>query len=922
MKKVLLTMLVLSFGFFLQAQISATSPTFITESYTGDVEITFDATLGSAGLKDFTGDVYAHVGVITDKSATNSDWKYVVTPWPNTTNLALANTAKNKLTALGNNKYKLVLTGGVRAYFGVAAADKVLKIAIVFRSADGKKEGKTAAGGDVLVDVYEAGLNIGFQRPEGNTTLAAGTAYNISVTTSLAVTTLNLYVNGTIVKTANGATTLTHTYTFATANDYILIAEGILGGQTMRDTAYVCVPQDVTSQTRPSGTQVGINYIDANTVTLVLHAPGKGNVFVLGEFNDWIQLNAFQMKKDGDYFWTTLNNLTSGHVYGFQYLVDGSIRISDPYTEMVLDPSDDKWINEKHDIYPNLLAYPDGKTEGLVATFQTAKPAYNWEVPNFTMPNRDNMVIYELLLRDFTVEKSLDAAIEKLDYLKDLGVTAIELMPVQEFDGNNSWGYNPNHFFAADKAYGSEQTYKRFVDECHKRGIAVILDVVFNHATGQFPYAKMWWNAATNKTASNNPYFNVDAPHPYSVFHDFNHEYQPTRDYFKRVLQFWINEYKIDGYRLDLTKGFTQNSSSESTASNYDESRINILTDYYNAAKTAKADVMFILEHFCSSSEETELANRGMYLWRNLNNAYSQTAMGYQSDSDFSGMNSLPRRWVGFAESHDEERNFFKAKTYGVGNVKADSVYRISRVPLNIAFATLVPGPKMIWQFGELGYDYSIDAFGGRTSEKPAAWSYLDLVHRKAAYDMSSRVITLRKMYPTAFTLGNFTLNIGSSDWSNGRRIALAHTDLNMVVLGNFQADASITANPNFSKTGTWYNALTGAELNVTNTSMTINMQPGELLVYTDRKINFPNSIDSATENSKNGIFPAVTEGKIYIKSNDIIKQVAVYNLNGSLILTKELSDQSVDLSTLESGLYLIKLYSASSETVHKLIRK
>ena len=99
----------------------------------------------------------------------------------------------------------------------------------------------------------------------------------------------------------------------------------------------------------------------------------------------------------------------------------------------------------------------------------------------------------------------------------------------------------------------------------------------------------MWWNATSSQTAANNPFFNVTAPHPYSVFHDFNHEYQPTRDYFKRVLQFWINEYKIDGYRLDLTKGFTQNSSTESTASNYDQSRINILTDYYNAAKSAKS---------------------------------------------------------------------------------------------------------------------------------------------------------------------------------------------------------------------------------------------------------------------------------------------------------------------------------------------
>ena len=627
------------------------------------------------------------------------------------------------------------------------------------------------------------------------------------------------------------------------------------------------------------------------------------------------------MKKDGDYFWTTLSNLTPGHIYGFQYLVDGTIRISDPFAEMVLDPWNDKSINEKYNIYPNLKAYPEGKTEGLVTTFQTNRPAYNWEITNFQMPERDNMVIYELLLRDFTVEKSLDAAIAKLDYLRTLGITAVELMPVQEFDGNNSWGYNPNHFFAPDKAYGNAETYKRFIDECHKRGIAVILDVVFNHATGQFPYAKMWWNATSNQTDANNPYFNVTAPHPYSVFHDFDHEYQPTRDYFKRVLQYWINEYKIDGYRLDLTKGFTQKSSTEATASNYDQSRIDILTDYYNAAKAAKSDVMFILEHFCSSSEETELANRGMYLWRNVNNAYSQSAMGYQSSSDFGGMNSLPRRWVGFAESHDEERNFFKAKTHGFGTVKTDSVYRISRVPLNIAFTALVPGPKMVWQFGEMGYDYSIDALGGRTSEKPSAWSYLNLAHRKAAYDMSSKIITLRKLYPTAFTQGNFALNIGSSDWANGRRIALTHNDLNMVVLGNFQPDASITANPNFPKTGMWYELLTGQELNVTNTQMTMNMQKGQLLIYTDRKVDIGSGVNTVKAEINCTIHPNVTTGKVWISTTSEVRNVNIYNVHGALQLNRS-NTSEIDASDLSSGMYLMEIVTDEGKAIEKFVKR
>ncbi len=228
---------------------------------------------------------------------------------------------------------------------------------------------------------------------------------------------------------------------------------------------------------------------------------------MFGEFNDWSQLNAYQLKKDGEYWWITLTGLTPGKIYAYQYLVDGTIRSSDPYTELVLDPWNDKWINEYRTIYPNLKPYPEGKTEGLVATFQTAKPDYNWEITNFSMPAKENLVIYEMLLRDFTTEKSLQAAIGKLDYLKNLGITAVELMPIHEFDGNNSWGYNPNHYFAPDKAYGTPEMYKKFIDECHKRGMAVILDMVFNQASGICPFGNFYHVFSCLSSSSSLPCF-------------------------------------------------------------------------------------------------------------------------------------------------------------------------------------------------------------------------------------------------------------------------------------------------------------------------------------------------------------------------------------------------------------------------------
>lgn len=910
MKKSTLTLLVLLISAFAWAQIVTTTPTIITDDYTGPVEVIFDATKGTAGLKDFTGNVYAHTGVFTETSP--STWAHAPV-WGD-------NAAKYKLTSLGANKWKLLITPNMAGYYGLNAGEKVTKLCFVFRSEDKTKEGKDTGGADILVPVYKAGLNVTFTNPTANQTVAVGSVVDFSVASSVAAN-LNLLINNTSVKTANSATTLSYSHTFSTANDYTVVASATVGATTVYDTVKISVPLPVTVEPRPAGVKNGINYIDNSTVTLVLYAPGKSNVFVIGEFNEWAQLNEYQMKKDGDYWWITLSGLTPGKMYAYQYFVDGSIKISDPYTELVLDPWNDKWINEHYNIYPGLKAYPEGKTEGLVATFQTAKPAYNWEVPNFSTPKRENMVIYELLLRDFTVERSLEAAIAKLDYLKTLGITAVELMPIQEFDGNNSWGYNPNHYFAPDKAYGSPEMYKKFIDECHKRGMAVILDIVLNHATGIHPYAKLWWNSSTSKTSTQNPYFNVDAPHPYSVFHDFNHTYAGTKDMFKRMVQYWITEYKVDGYRLDLTKGFTQTSSSEATASNYDQSRIDNIAEYYNAAKAVKSDVMFILEHFCADNEEMQLAYKGMYLWRNVNNAYSQSAMGYQSSSDFSRMNAGPRNWVGYAESHDEERNFYKAKAFGLGNLMTDSLARVARVPLNIAFTTLIPGPKMIWQFGEMGYDYSIDSNGGRVDAKPSAWSYLNLAHRKAAYDASSKVISLRRLYPDAFTTGSFSLQVAEADWNAGRRIALTHADLNMVALGNFRTDATISANPSFQKTGTWYELLSGETLNVTNLSMAIDIPAGGLKIYTDRKIIFNTAVDELEINADCEVYPTTTEGRLFIATDSELKAVKIYDLQGALQM--QLSNKKeIDIDQLNNGLYLMEVTTNKAKSVHKIIKK
>lgn len=603
-------------------------------------------------------------------------------------------------------------------------------------------------------------------------------------------------------------------------------------------------PAAVKNASLPSEVKEGINVVNPSTVTLVLYDKDKNGghkeyAHVIGDFNGWKLTNddKSQMFRDetAGCWWITITGLDAAKEYAFQYYVgtqkEGPMRLADAYCEKILDPDNDKYIPAS--TYAENKKYPEGAI-GIASVFRIQKDSYSWNA--FTTPSKDKLLIYELHLRDFTLSKDLNGAMQKLDYLKSLGVNAIELMPVQEFDGNDSWGYNPCFYFAMDKAYGTPITYKQFINACHQAGMAVILDVVYNHATGAHPFAKLYWDATNNRTAENNPWFNVKEPHPYGVFQDFNHESALVKAFVKRNLAFLLDEYHVDGFRFDLTKGFTQRSSTEETAGNYDASRIAILKEYNAAVKAIKPDALVIMEHFCEEREEAELAKEGMMLWRNLNNAYCQSAMGYSENSGFGALITINTAmpddsWVGFMESHDEERMAYKQTAYSKEPLKSNLQARMKQLATNAAFFLTVSGPKMIWQFGELGYDVSIDE-GGRTGQKPPHWDYLDNDSRKGLHDAYAHLMALRRNNPDLFGQSAFKhWKVSASDWAQGRFLTLETvTGKRLVVVGNF-TDATITVTPGFSATGTW-KELDGQELSVTSASQSVTVPAHEYKLY------------------------------------------------------------------------------------------
>lgn len=599
--------------FIAKAQIVTTNPAFPIEGKA--VTLIFDAAQGTAGLKGYTGDVYAHTGVITDQSEKESDWRYA-SDWN-------VNVAKYKMTSLGNNKWELNITPDVRSYYGVPAGEKILKMAFVFRSSDGKKEGKDTGGKDIFVDIHETGLTVRFDQPSGIATLNSGETLAMKASASM-VADMKLFVGNEPIATQSNVKEITAEHTFLQAGNFEIRVEASIGGQTETATRTVNVLGETVQAPLPANVRPGINYLSIHEATLVLQAPKKKTVHVVGDFNDWKLSPEYQLKQDGEFFWITLSGLEREKEYAFQYVVDGTIYIADPYADKVLDPWNDSYIPST--VYPDLKPYPTGKAEGIVSVLQTGQTPYQWQVTDFKKPDRNQLMVYEMHIRDFTSEHSFNAAKDKLPYLKQLGINAIELMPVNEFEGNSSWGYNPSFYFAVDKYYGTKNDMRAFVDECHRQGIAVIIDLVLNHSFGQSPFYLLY-READGTPSADNPWYNQKSNIPNAALqwgYDFNHQSTYTRALVDSVAGFWMKEYKVDGFRYDFTKGFS-NTSQDTWANKYDAERIANLKRMSSEIWKRNSDAYVIIEHLTEgTTEEKELGEAGIMLWRNMNHAYCE----------------------------------------------------------------------------------------------------------------------------------------------------------------------------------------------------------------------------------------------------------------------------------------------------------
>ena len=869
----------------------------------------------------------------------------------------------NKMTNNGNGTYSFTFTP--TTLFGTTG---ITKMGMLVKAKDGSGDKKSqdflTSVGKVLVTITNPTTNPVVVNPGASLQLSATMKFQGTTT----IGSYKVYLNDNEIASGNGFPTYSTTLTNLTTSGVIKVV-GTPDGQT--DTGEksidLIVAPTVTIQKIPNGMIEGINYnpSDPTKATLVLNAPGKEFVYVVGSFNNYQKSNSYLMKKDStadsNKFWIELTGLTPGQIETYQYWVYDNnpianspteVKTADPYSTLVLSPFDDPYIPAS--TYPNLPAYPAGQ-EREVTVLQTGQTPYNWQVTNFTKPQKEDLVIYEVLIRDFGSNRNFQDLIDRMDYFKNLNINAIELLPVMEFEGNESWGYNTSFHMALDKFYGTENKFKEFIDVCHQNGIAVILDVALNHAFGRNPMVRMWMNDPDGDgwgdPSTENPYFNTTPRHSYNVGSDFNHSNPRTKEYVKRVVKHWIEEFKIDGFRWDLTKGFTQNctENDEGCTNAYQADRVAVLKEYADYSWSLDPTHYVIFEHLGSENEEKEWANyrydegKGVMMWGNMNYAYNELTMGYTSDISGIGHKSRPQfqgpRVIGYAESHDEERLMYKNLMYGNSTNSSHDVKdlntALSRMSALGAVTLTVPGPKMIWHFGDLGMENSIFTCNDGSVNDPSGndgdckldtkpqpqWTgnWLADTNRNKIYNDWARMIALKTNEPVfkgdyIMTTDNLTPSIEIFD------SALSDSDLNkVIVLANFDV-TSQTMNTTIPTGQTWYD-LMDATGNTTYSGATVTIAAGQFRIFGNKASTL--STDSFESVSGFTIYPNPVNHTF--KVNKEVNMLDIYDLTGKRIKSFKgdfTQADSFDISDLNQSIYLIKVENKNGQVLtSKLIK-
>ncbi len=526
---------------------------------------------------------------------------------------------------------------------------------------------------------------------------------------------VELWLNGERVETFTGEGPHVGTLPIAhlAYGPHTLVARGAHDSRTKLDTiVFWHVPQMETAPL-PEGIGFGATEHDDGTVTFALYAPGKQFVSLIGCFNEWdVEADRMHVAPDGT--WWITRAFAPG-TYQYQYEIEGAMRLGDPYAREV------DWTNEEGE--------KGWKPADARTVLHVGADPFPWSATDYQRPSLEELVVYELYIEDLAPGEGFEGVIAKLDYIADMGFNAIEPLPWHPWPGLESWGYNPAFHFAVEQLYGTPNDLKRLIDEAHKRGLAVIIDMVLNHAEWGSPIYQLYGN---DYDAS--PYFREYHGHNWG-FPKIDQESPAVKRYVADVIRFWIEEYRIDGFRYDATRWTGWSGYNDWGAS-----------WYAYVARNADPDNIQIAEHLPIEPPliiETEMDTgwHAEYRWRireMLANArLNPDAFATVMDGRRVGFeNSLQR--MPYTESHDEERVVREMREAGFDEAE---VFR--RATAAIALPLTTPGVPMIYAGQEFG-EYTEKNVGWN----PLNWELLDEEPNRRLHAAMRALVRLRTSHP------------------------------------------------------------------------------------------------------------------------------------------------------------------------------
>ncbi len=543
------------------------------------------------------------------------------------------------------------------------------------------------------------------------------------------------------------------------------------------------------------------------SIEFKLWAPYNKSAALVGSFSNWEEI---PLEKGKDGFFRTKVELKDG-LYAYKFKVQSKSWFFEP----------DQWV-EVNDPYATDIDDATQNCNMRIKDGERIVDTYVWKNDDKPLPADHELVIYELHVGDFSggeddpyARGKYKHVVEKLDYLVELGINCIELMPVKEYPGDQSWGYNPRYFFATESSYGTTEELKALIDECHGRGIRVLMDGIYNHSESQSPLTQIdhdYWYHHSPKDPDNNwgPEFNYE-------FYDEKFDTYPARRFIGDVVRFWIEEYHTDGIRYDAARQL----------SNYDfmhwvvqeAKKTAGMKPFYNIAEHIPQEPAItnadgpmdgawhenfysaMIDHLCNDQFDLE----------RLKSALDAKREGYMGTTNV----------VNYLTNHDHNHLMYELGERGVLDEAA-----FKRAKLGAALLMTAMGVPMIWM-GEEFAEYK-----AKTPEQSKIdWTLLENDKNMGLHDYYRGLIFLRKNNHALYTENIEFFHEQADDrvlaytrWNDeGSRVVVIAN-----LSGNYLKDYTI---PHIPADGTWHEWSGNYDVEVSGNTLVLDLPEYEAKV-------------------------------------------------------------------------------------------